>query len=192
MLMNSINISFNYDKLKNIHYLTNTKTDYKKYVSNIKRVLKDDDINSNYDFIIENYETGDFIVGSFCEMCCKLCDFFGGEYSYRVNEVLYKKKFSNDTITRWIECYYILYEKVCIEKPNINIYNYNKIKEQIESFDKYCDYMEITKKIVLHNIYEKRKLENNYRMKKIVRHLYPYENKNDYIENKYDICKLVK
>ena len=98
MINYSIDTSFNTDKLKDIHYLINTKTEYKKYISNIKRVLKDDEFISNYDFIIENAETGDWLVGSFNEMCCKLCDFFGGEYSYRVNEVLYKKKFSNDTI----------------------------------------------------------------------------------------------
>lgn len=192
MFMNSIDITFNYDKLKDIHYLKNTKTDYKKYIADIKRVLKDDEYYSNYDFILENAETGEYLVGSFNEMCCKLCDFFGGEYSYRVNEKLYNKKFSNDIITRWIECYFILYEKVYIEKPNINIFTYDKIKEQIECFDNDCDYMEITQKIILHNLNEKRKYNDNYRLKRIVRHLYPYENKNDYIENKYQICKMIK
>lgn len=192
MFKNSIDITYNKDKLKDIHYLNNTKKDFLKYIADIKRVLKYDEFVSNYDFIVENCETGDFLVGSFNEMCCKLCDFFGGEYSYRVNEKLYHTKFSNDIITRWIECYFILYEKVYIEKPNINIHTISNIHEDILSFDNDWDYMGITNKIKITNMNEARKFSDRERLSKLVRHLYPYENKNDYIENKYQICKMIK
>ena len=185
--INKNNYTYTDNMLIDLKYIKNTKTEYKKQISKLKRLLRTLDTDT-YSYLVENNDTNKYIRGSFKSMICNLKNVMGGTYTYKYNNKLYTKSFSSNRLVLWIESMNILLNVCEVVNPSINIYDYNKLVVMIGDNKSNSD-MVLTDKIIIKsgdikndNVYVKLK-------EKIIKH-YTYDK--NYVENKYQLLLIIK
>ncbi len=111
---------FNKERFKPLIYLKNTKTEFKKYFSLIRREeYEDRDRDHGFiDYIIK--KNNHYFFGNTSYTYENLPDFLNGEYSFYHDGDVITKQFENDLILRFIEIYCILHGIIQLEDVEVN------------------------------------------------------------------------
>ena len=124
----------NKERLKPLIYLKNTKTEFRKYFSLIRREeYEDRDRDHGFiDYIIK--KNNQYFFGNTSYTYENLPEWLGGEYSFYHDGELITKQFETDLIIRFIEIYCILHG--VIELENVEVNETLRLKYQVvESID---------------------------------------------------------
>jgi len=121
---------FSKERFKPLIYLKNTKTEFKKYFSLIRREeYEDRDRDHGFiDYIIKN--DNQYFFGNTSYTYEKLPDFLNGEYSFYHDGEIITKQFETDLIIRFIEIYCILHGVIQLE--NVEVNETLRMKYQVE------------------------------------------------------------
>jgi hypothetical protein len=177
---------FTKDLMCDIHYLKNTKTEYKKQMSKMRRLLRELD-EVSYSYIVENINTDTFIRGSFKSMLCNLSKVMQNEYTYNYNGKKYTKSFSKNRVIRWIESMNILLGEVDIVNPFIKVCEFYSLIDKLKE-NKNDKIVKLTEKIVFDNVNKIGSVYDSMRYKIMKNYVYD----KSYIDNKYDFLRMVE